>query len=57
MEFYYIQESTDKNCWIDLYTSDLCMLKKMILILKNKSPNKFYRIIKVFRWNLFLVIL
>lgn len=49
MEFYFLQEKIDNNTWFDLYTNDLCMLKEMILVLKNKNKDKIYRIVKVFR--------
>ena len=47
MNHYYIQEKTGE-LWLDLYTSDLCMLKDMILVLKKKYPNKKYRIVGVY---------
>lgn len=49
MNFYILQEFIDDNSWFDLYSSDLYMLKKMIVVLKRKNVNKKYRIIKVYR--------
>ena len=49
MFIYILQEKVDDNTWFDLYTNDLCMLKEMILVLKNKNKDKKYRIIKVFQ--------
>ena len=48
MKVYFIQEKIDNNTWFDVYTSDLCILKKMIFHLKIRNPHKKYRIIKVF---------
>ena len=47
MDKYFIQEKIG-DYWFDLYTSDLCMLKKMILVLKKRSPNSKFRIIGVY---------
>ena len=49
MLFYILQEQVDNSTWLDLYTSDLCMLKKMIIALKRKNINKKYRIVRVYR--------
>lgn len=47
MNIYFIQEK-NQEYWFDLYSADLCQLKKMILILKEKNKDKKYRIIKVY---------
>lgn len=47
MDKYIIQEKQG-DFWFDLYTSDLCMLKKMIIVLKKKNPNIKYRIVNVY---------
>ena len=47
MNKYFIQEKNG-DFWFDLYSSDLCMLKKMIIALKHKYPQKKYRIVGVY---------
>lgn len=47
MEKYIIQEKTG-DFWFDLYTNDLCILKKMIIVLKKKNPETKYRIVNVY---------
>ena len=48
MNFYILQEKIG-DYWFDLYTNDLSLLKKMILVLKRKDISKKYRIVKVYR--------
>lgn len=49
MFLYILQEQIDNNIWLDLYSNDLYMLKKMIIVLKRKNINKKYRIVRIYR--------
>lgn len=49
MFLYILQEQIDNNIWLDLYSNDLYMLKKMIIVLKRKNINKKYRIVRIYK--------